>query len=201
MNLKRFKAVLGRGIALAIPTAIVLYVFGKIVGIFSKIIAPVAAKMGVQHILGELTLTVFAIIILIIIILLLGLLMQVAIVSTVKNQVEDVILKFIPSLNQLKLLAADVLDLDTEEIAWRPILLYTIEKAKYNPAFIVEEDEEMFTIFICLEPNVKKGEIFMVNKEKVTFIPITFGELHRCSRAAGKGYLKIISEYNKNIKQ
>ena len=62
---------------LAIPLAIVLYVFGRIVGIFKKIIAPLAAKMGIDRILGELTLTIFAIALIILIILLLGLLMQI----------------------------------------------------------------------------------------------------------------------------
>ena len=197
MNTVKFKTILGRGLALAIPVAIVLFVFIRIIGILKKVIAPVAADMGIQRIWGELTLTAFAIILIILIILLLGLLMQITVVSTVRSQVEDIILKFVPSLNQLKLMAADTLDLDSEESSWRPVLLYTKEKAKYNPAFVVEEDEEMITLFICLENNIRKGEILIVNKEKISLIPITFTELHRCSRAAGKGYLEIIKAYKK----
>jgi uncharacterized membrane protein len=199
MSKTKFKTVLGRGIALAIPVAIVLYVFLRIIGMLKKAIAPVAADIGIQHIWGELTLTIFAIILIIGIILLLGLLMQITVVASISTQVEDIILKFIPSLNQIKLLAADSLDLDTEEISWRPVLVYTIEKAKYNPAFIVDEDEEMVTLLLCLEPNIKKGEILIVNKEKIKIIPITFTELHRCSRAAGKGYLEIIKSYNRSV--
>jgi uncharacterized membrane protein len=195
MNTVKFKTILGRGLALAIPVAIVLFVFIRIIGILKKVIAPLAADMGIQRIWGELTLTVFAIILIVLIILLLGMLMQITVVSTVRTQVEDIILKFVPSLNQLKLMAADSLDLDTEENTWRPVLLYTKEKAKYNPAFIVEEDEEMITLFLCLETNIRKGEILIVNKEKISLIPITFTELHRCSRAAGKGYLEIIKAY------
>ncbi len=196
MSKFKFKTVLGRGLALAVPVAIVLYVFLRIISLLKKAISPLAADLGVQRIWGELTLTIFAILIIILIILLLGLLMQVAVVATIRAQVEDIILKFIPSLNQLKLLAADSLNLDEEEISWRPVLLYTIEKAKYNPAFVVDEDEEMVTVFLCLEPNIRKGEILIVKKEKVKIIPITFNELHKCSRAAGKGYLEIIKKYN-----
>jgi len=199
MSKTKFKTVLGRGIALAIPVAIVLYVFLRLIGMLKKALAPVAADIGIQHIWGELTLTIFAILLVIGIILLLGLLMQITVVASISTQVEDIILKFIPSLNQIKLLAADSLNLDTEEISWRPVLVYTIEKAKYNPAFIVDEDEELVTLFLCLEPNIKKGEILIVNKEKVKIIPITFTELHRCSRAAGKGYLEIIKAYNNSV--
>jgi len=199
MSKVKFKTVLGRGIALAVPVAIVLYVFLRVVDLLKKAISPIATGLGVQRIWGELTLTVFAIILIVLIILLLGLLMQITVVATIRTRVEDIILKFIPSLNQLKLMAADNLDLDTEEITWRPILLYTIEKAKYNPAFIVDEDEEMVTVFLCLEPNIRKGEILMVKKDKVNIIPITFNELHKCSRAAGKGYLEIIKNHKNSL--
>ncbi|WP_183576906.1 hypothetical protein HDF18_12305 [Mucilaginibacter sp. X5P1] len=195
MNKVKFKTVLGRGLALAIPVAIVLFVFIRIIGILKKAIAPLAADMGIQRIWGELTLTVFAIILIILVILLLGLMMQITLIASIRSRVEDIILKFVPSLNQLKLMAADSLDLDTEENTWRPVLLYTKEKAKYNPAFIVEEDEELITLFLCLETNIRKGEILIVNKEKVTITPISFTELHRCSRAAGKGYLEIIKAH------
>jgi len=195
MNKIKFKAILGRGLALAIPLAIVLYVFMRIIEILRKVIKPMATDMGVQRIWGQLTLTIFAIILIVVIILLLGLLMQIAVVATVRSQVENIILKFVPSLNQLKLMAADTLDLDTEENTWRAVLLYTKEKAKYNPALIVEEDEEMLTLFICLETNIRKGEILIVNKEKVSTIPISFTDLHKCTRAAGKGFLGIIKAY------
>jgi len=195
MSKFKFKTILGRGLALAVPLAIVLYVFLRVIEVFKKLIAPVAEKIGVDRVRGELVLTILAIALIILIIVLLGLLMQITVVATVRSQVENIILKFVPSLNQLKLMAADTLDLDTEENTWRPVLLYTKEKAKYNPAFIVEEDEEMLTLFICLETNIRKGEILIVNKEKVSTIPISFTDLHKCTRAAGKGFLGIIKAY------
>ena len=195
MSKFKFKTILGRGLALAVPLAIVLYVFLRVIEVFKKLIAPVAEKIGVDRVRGELVLTILAIALIILIIVLLGLLMQITVVATVRSQVENIILKFVPSLNQLKLMAADTLDLDTEENTWRPVLLYTKEKAKYNPALIVEEDEEMLTLFICLETNIRKGEILIVNKEKVSTIPISFTDLHKCTRAAGKGFLGIIKAY------
>lgn len=165
--MKKFKRILGRGLALAVPLAIVLYVFMRIVGVFEKIISPIAAKMGIQKVLGELTLTIFAVILIIIIILLLGLLMQIAIVSAIRSQVEDVILKFVPSLNQLKLMAADNLDLETAENAWRPVLLYTKEKAKYNPAFVVGRAKSLLRYLFATKPTLKEAKFRLSVKRRL----------------------------------
>ncbi|WCT14690.1 hypothetical protein [Mucilaginibacter jinjuensis] len=193
--LNAFKKALGRGLALAIPLAIVLYVFAKIVGVFTKIIAPVAHKIGVAHVLGELTLTIFAIILIILIILFLGLLMRIAVVATIREQVEDIILKFVPSLNQLKLLAADTLDLEDAETTWRPVLLYVKEKGKYSPAFVVEEDDDRVTLFVLFETAMQKGEVAVYDKDRITLTPLSFTQLHAANRAAGKGFLALIKAH------
>jgi uncharacterized membrane protein len=193
--LDAFKKALGRGLALAIPLAIVLYVFAKIVGVFTKIIAPVAHKIGVAHVLGELTLTIFAIILIILIILFLGLLMRIAVVATIREQVEGIILKFVPSLNQLKLLAADTLDLEDAETTWRPVLLYVKEKGKYSPAFVVEEDDERVTLFVLFETAMQKGEVAVYDKDRISLTPLSFTQLHAANRAAGKGFLALIKEH------
>jgi uncharacterized membrane protein len=193
--LNRFKKALGRGLALAIPLAIVLYVFAKIVGVFRKVIAPVAHDVGVEHVWGELTLTIFAIILIILIILVLGLLMQIAVVATVREQVEDIILKFVPSLNQLKLMAADTLDLEDAETTWRPVLFYEKEKGKYSPAFVVEQDDERVTLFVLIETAMQKGEVNIFDLDRVVLIPLTFTQLHAGNRAAGKGYLALLKAH------
>lgn len=197
--LQGFKKALGRGLALAIPLAIVLYVFGKIVGVFTKIIAPVAHKVGIAHIWGELTLTLFAIIVIILIVLLLGLAMRIAVIATIREQVEDVILKFVPSLNQLKLLAADTLDLEDAETTWRPVLLYIKEKGKYSPAFVVEEDEKRVTLFVLLETAMQKGEVAIYDKERINLVPLKFTHLHASNRAAGKGYLALLKAFEDGV--
>jgi hypothetical protein len=194
--LKHFKRIFGRGLALAVPVAIVVFVFIRIIGIVEKVILPLAAKLGIEKIWGDITLTLFAIFLIIFLILLFGLLMQITAVSTIRERVEGVIMKFVPSLNQLKLMAADNLDLDTAENTWRPVLLYIKDKAKYSPAFIVEEYGEWITLFICTETSTRNGEILIINKAKISLIPITYSELRWCNRAAGKGYLKIIKAYN-----
>jgi hypothetical protein len=60
-----------------------------------------ANKFGVENILGELTLTFLAILLILAIIFLLGLLMQVDLIANLRQSIEALILKFVPSLNHL----------------------------------------------------------------------------------------------------
>ncbi|WP_443937402.1 hypothetical protein [Pedobacter sp. MW01-1-1] len=193
MSKVKFKTILGRGVALAIPLGVVLYVFAKIIGVLQKVIAPLAAKLGIDRIWGELTLFILTIVIIVLIILLLGLLMQVAFVSVLKNQVEEIILKFVPSLNQLKLMAADGLDYDEEENKWTPVLVKMIDKGSYHPAFIIEEDENLVTLFLCYDTALKKGQILTYEKNQVELKPVGYLDLKRASREAGKGYIALLN--------
>jgi hypothetical protein len=53
------------------------------------------------------------------------------------KEMEDTILKFVPSLHYLKLMADDKLELENTQSAWKTVLLFF--ERKYNAAFIVEE--------------------------------------------------------------
>ena len=186
----KFRRTLGRGIALAIPVVIIVYVFIRVIVLFKSVIAPTAQKMGISNIWGGITLTVFAIVILLVFILLLGMLMQIRLVSSMSNQVESIIFRFVPSLNQLKLMAADKLDIDSFQNTWKPVVLFL--ENKYNAAFVVEEDEELITLFVCKGVSLNEGEIVTTAKSEVKIIPAQYSDLQRCSKAFGKGYLSLI---------
>jgi uncharacterized membrane protein len=76
MNVSAIKKIFGKGLVLAIPFGVVVYVFIKLLGIFQKLVNPFAIRLGIERILSELTLTVFAVFLLLIFMFLLGLLMQ-----------------------------------------------------------------------------------------------------------------------------
>jgi uncharacterized membrane protein len=53
------KSTIVRGIALAFPLSVVLYVLYKFIKIFEKIIGPIAKKFEIERVFGEITLTFF----------------------------------------------------------------------------------------------------------------------------------------------
>ncbi|HLO79508.1 MAG TPA: hypothetical protein VK166_01035 [Chitinophagaceae bacterium] len=185
------KRTIGRGIALALPLAIVVYVLYKFIKIFEKIMAPIANKFGIEHALGEITLTFFAILAILAIIFLLGLLMQISVVADVRKYVEGWILKFVPSLNHLKLMAAEKMDLDNATLNWKPVLL--LKGDQYLPAFIIEENNEWVILGIAKAPGTEPKDMLIVKKNSVSYKEITMKQMHDCNKQFGKGYLSVIN--------
>lgn len=190
MNLSSFKKIFFSGIALAIPLGVVTYVFIKLLAIFEEMISPLAKKFGVEKVLGEVTLTVLTILILLVIMFLLGLLMRFSVVTGFRKGMEEVVLKFIPSLNHLKTMAADKLDFDHATNLWKPVLIHF--ENKYSPAFMVEENEELVTLFVTKGTSLDEGEILIANKKEISFSAITATQMKHCSKQFGKGYIAFI---------
>jgi len=184
------KNTIGRGIALALPLSIVLYVIYKFIKIFEKVIAPFANKFGVEHVLGEITLTFFAVLVMLVIIFLLGLLMQIPLVRNMRLYIEGWILKFVPSLNHLKLLAVEKMDLDNATTNWKPILL--LKGDQYLPAFIIEENNEWITLALAKAPSTEPKDMLIVKKSSISYKEITMKQMSDFNKQFGKGYLSVI---------
>ncbi len=179
-----------RGLALAVPLAILFYVFFRALHIIEKFISPLVIKLGIRRILGGATLTVLALLLIVLVILLLGLLMKISIVSGIRQKMEDIILKFIPSLNYLRLMEADKLDPSHSQNTWKPVLLNS--GGKFHAAFIVEETETMITLFVSKGTTLKEGEILTTYKKDIAIIPASFDQLNKFSKAFGKGFISLV---------
>jgi uncharacterized membrane protein len=128
------KSTIVRGIALAFPLSVVLYVLYKFIKIFEKLIGPIAKKFEIERVFGEITLTFFAVLAMLTIAFLLGLLMRIKLIANIKGEVESLVLKFIPSLNHLKLMAAERLNADNTDLNWKPVLV--LKGDQCFPAYI-----------------------------------------------------------------
>lgn len=184
------KQTIGRGIALALPLSIVVYVIYRFFKLFEKAIAPVAKKFGVDSLLGELTLTFFTVLTMFAIVLLLGLLMRLPFIANTRKHVEEWILKFIPSLNHLKLMAAEKLDLDNAATQWKPVLY--LKGDQYAPAYLIEENNEWITLASVKSPTTEPGGMMIYKKAGITYHEITMKQMADFNKAFGKGYLSII---------
>ncbi len=190
MNISGLKTTLIRGLTLAVPLAIVGYVLIRVIQIIRKLITPIATKIGIHHVLGNATLSIITVLLIILFIFGLGLLMQIRIVLRLRQRLEDTILHFAPSLNYFKLMADDKLKVTNSQNEWKPVLVFSEEK--YNAAFIVEETEQLVTLFVSKGTSLKDGEIMTVYRKDVTIHPATYEELDKFSRAFGKGFISIL---------
>ncbi len=187
-----FKNTMIKGIALAAPLSIALYILLRFVKIFEKIIAPFAKKFEVDTFLGEITLSVLAVITMLAVAFAFGLLMQIPIISKSGKQLEDLILKMIPSLNHLKLMAVEKLDAENAVTNWKPIL---IEKGNgFMPAYLIEESAEWITFSKVKMPGTDPGDVFIEKKDGIKFTYISMSQLLDFNKQFGKGYIGFIEK-------
>ncbi|ATL49286.1 hypothetical protein COR50_20080 [Chitinophaga caeni] len=192
MAFNNFKNILGRGIILAIPLGVIIYVFIRLIGMLATFIQPLAMKLGIQRILGEFTLIIFAVLLIIIFMYILGLLMGLSFIASLSKKMENLVYRLVPSLNQIKLLATEKLDFNTQLDSWKPVILYYEEK--YSPAYVVEEDDQMITLFVIKGTTLSDGEILITKRDDVSLQEITTAQLHQFSRQYGKGFLSVVNK-------
>ncbi len=189
MAKNKFKSILGDGIALAVPLAVVLYVFGKIIAVIQKTISPIAEKYGMDTFLGDITITVLALMVLFVFMLVLGLFMQFRFVTKIRDSIEEIILRFIPSLNQFKTLLAERFDREHATSLWKPVLLH--QSDGYCFAFLVEESPEIGVFFI-LESSLHEGSTEILKREAYTYTPVDPADMRKCMKQYGAGSAALI---------
>lgn len=187
-----FKKTIIKGIALGAPLGIAVYILLRFIKIFEKIIAPFAKKFEVETIFGEITLSILAVLFMVVLAFLLGLLMQFPFVANIRRKIEAVILNMFPSLNRLKLMATEKLDIENAANKWRPVLL---QKGKeYLPAFIIDEAGDWVTFAKVKAPSTEPGDIVVTNRSEVSYTEISMEEMKKFNKQFGKGYISLIGK-------
>ena len=190
MNLNSIKKILANGLALAVPIGIVVYVFIKFIGIFEKLIEPLSKKFGIEKILGELTLTIFAIFVLVILIFLMGMLMRLSLVKRFSQFTEEIVLKIFPSFSYLKTVGAEKLDIEHAENTWKPVVV--IKENEMFPAFLIDEDGEWVTLIKVKAPGTDLGDFIICRENAMGIKEISIKEMKQLNKQYGHGYLKYL---------
>ncbi len=185
-----FKSVFVKGITLALPVGVILYIFIKMIGIFHQVIEPLAKKLGIERLLGELTFIVIDILAIILLILILGLFMQLKSIAKFGQNMEETVIKVIPSLNYLKMMAAEKLALEDTQVQWKPVLLH--KRGNYFPAYIIEEKADFITWCYTKVPGTEPNFLVISPKNDISYTPITLKEMESYNSKFGKGYIDLI---------
>ncbi len=98
--------------------------------------------------------------------------------------------KFIPSLNYLKLMAAERLNADDIDLNWKPVLVLRGDQC--FPAYLLEENEEWITLATVQAPNTDPGGMLIIKQSAIKCIPITMKEMRINNKQFGIGYINKI---------
>jgi hypothetical protein len=105
---------------------------------------------------------------------------------------EEWILKMFPSLNHLKLMAEDKLNIESATTKWKPV--FVCKDNQYWPAYVVEEDSEWITLAQIKTPTTEPGSMLIIRKGLISYSPITMEQMHHYNKGFGKGYLALINK-------
>jgi uncharacterized membrane protein len=187
--MKKLKQVIGDGLAITIPLLVILYVFHKAHQVIQVGITPVAEKLGIHELFGKLTLAILAAATLAIIVMMMGLMMRFAIMRSVRRELEALVLRFFPFLNEFKAMMAEKLERDGHE-AWRGVALYREEGIQF--AFLVEEKDGFGTFILLKGPKVSDGEMLTLTAGSYTYKAVDTTAMIRVVKQFGVGAAELL---------
>ena len=195
MKANKTKTNLAMGLFLTLVIGVIAYILIKVDGILKKIITPIAHKLQMENIFGELTITFLAILAIIILVVVLGFISELPLFARYKEKMENLFLKIYPPLSYLKMMADEKLHVESVRADWKPVL--ALIDNRYLPAFIIEENDEWVTLSILHVPKSDPMAILIVPKDATQLIPLTSTQMHHNNRFFGKGHLSLIPSASK----
>ncbi len=182
--MKKFKQIVGDGLAITIPVLVILYVFHKAHQVLQVGIAPLAEKMGVHDIFGRITMAVLAALALVVLVLIMGLMMHFAVMRVLRGALESIVLRFFPFLNEFKAMMADKLDREGNN-AWRSVALYREHEIRF--AFLVEEKDGFGSFILLKGPKVSDGEMVILKEGTYRYKAVDTSDMLKVVKQYGAG--------------
>ncbi len=185
------KTTLIGGLFFIIPIALLAFVFGKVIEIFRKIVAPIAENISItlfgQHALSR----IIAVIIIILICFFAGLLAKTNKASQLKEWVEDNVLSNIPGYSLLKGMSENAAGLESKNL--KEVVLVNIEEV-WQIGFLMERiDDDLNAVFIPGAPNPMSGDVVFVKWDRLKIINITGLSAMKISKKLGIDSKAILS--------
>jgi uncharacterized membrane protein len=188
--MKKIKQIIGDGLTLAIPLVVIFYVLHKAHQVLKEGIGPLTERLGIHELFGKLTLSILAIIVMILIVVAMGLLMQFAMVNRLREEVEKLVFKFMPSLKQVNAMVADKLDLEGASTSWKPVVLREPEGLHF--AFLVEEKEGIGVFYVVKGRSIKEVELLILESPNYTYKQVEGNEMRKVLGNFGVGSPELI---------
>ena len=174
------------GIIFLLPVVLLIILITKAFHILLKISSPLAAIMTDGDILGLDGSMLVAIFLLILICFVSGLLFRSAKIKKLVASMEENLLTYIPGYALIKSITVDTLG-EQADHNMKPILVQ--DGDSWNMAFLVEEDEDMCTIFIPDAPRYDAGEIRVVSRKTVKKLDVSTRKFTQSIKNFGSGTL------------
>ena len=171
------------GLFFIVPIVLLIFIFGKVIEILRKIVAPIAEKISIT-LLGQHSISrIIALIIIIMVCFIAGLLAKTKEASRLKEWVEDNILSNIPGYSLLKGMGESAAGLESKNL--KEVVLVDIEEV-WQIGFLMERlDDDLNAVFIPGAPNPMSGDVVFVKWDRLKIIDVSGLSAMKISKKLG----------------
>jgi uncharacterized membrane protein len=182
---KFVKTTITGGLLFLIPVVLVLIVLNRAFEWIRPWLRPLVVALGVDSMLGVTVLTALCLLALGFICFIAGLVIKLDRNRKIRKGFEDIVLKFLPGFEYLKVMAGEVDGTDVGQ-SWKAGLL--ADGDAWVIAFVVEQhDNGRTTVFVPESPRADSGNTKIIETATMQFHPIGMREAYAALRHYGAG--------------
>ena len=192
-----FKTSITGGITFFLPLVFLMIMLKHAVEELTRVVGPLAEKLGIATIAGKATILIFVIVIILLICFLGGLLMRLPQFRQLNEMMENNVMTLIPGYDTFKQTAMS----KVTKIGGTPqddprtlVLLY--DQYAWVPALKTEMHNGFCSYFFPSDASLKSGYVKILPMESVREKVIPFGQLKNVMSPEGKGIIALIGESN-----
>ncbi|MDQ6473098.1 hypothetical protein RB619_20855 [Flavobacterium sp. LHD-80] len=181
------------GVILFLPIFILLLIFKKLYDSLYGIGHKLCIIFGLDKMAEMNFVPILTTILLVIVLYLFGLMVRFAMVTKIKEWIENNVLIYIPTYSKYK--AKMMAKLQPEDRSEHPVLVQLGEA--WKPGFLMNAADGKSTVFLPTTPDTDYGEVWIVQDSKVTTVEMTPKEFRTSILLSGKGIKTGKSRINK----
>lgn len=192
------KTTLIGGLFFIIPIALVVFMAGKVIAVFGKVVAPIAKRIDFSFFGGEITAKFLAVILLIIVCFIAGVFARTTMAKRFRDFLENKILSNVPGYKFLKGMTESAAGFDSNDL--KEVVLVDVEEV-WQIGFLMERlDDDLNTVFIPGAPNPMSGDVVFVKWDRLKVLDMEEINVMKLYRKLGMDADKIIEgKINKSL--
>jgi uncharacterized membrane protein len=180
---KKIKDTVISGIVLFLPIFILLSIFKKVYSTLYKYGYKLTQILGFEEAEHKKWVPFVTLFLVVVLFFICGLMVRFAMVTKMKEWIENNVLLYIPTYSKYK--AKMTAKLQPEEDVRSPVLVEL--NGAWKPGFLIKNNDEKSTVFLPTTPDIDYGEVWIVESAKVTTLEMTTKEFKTSLLLSGKG--------------
>jgi len=180
-----------RGALFLVPIVLLIILFAQAIKFIARLLAPVGRLVPTETVAGMIVVDLLAVAAIVGICLLAGVLARTAIIGSIGDRIEQVLLRRIPGFTLVKGMTEGIFGIDTGSAV--KVALAWIEES-WALAFIMERHENgLSTVFVPSAPTPAAGAIYYLPDDRLRLLDVPVSAAIACVTSLGIGSRQLLA--------